>query len=141
MSVWIYPKAVGRGSRPPLVAPAATRSHFTRQQCYRLKTPSVPRGDRAASAISTVQVCVWTLVCPASSCTPCGGGLRHCTQLICSLLPLGWEEQATTVLGTHPHRAAAFSPHLELLTREVKHCKYILKTPRLVNAARKDYCL
>lgn len=59
-------------------------------------------------------------------------------QWACS--PLLWEEQAVSVLSTQPRRAAAFIPHLDLVTEEIKHCKYILKT-RLVNTARNDYCL
>lgn len=50
------------------------------------------------------------------------------TQLVWSPLSLDWEEQATTVLSPHPHWAAAFLLHLELVTEEVKHCKYIFKT-------------
>lgn len=58
-----------------------------------------------------------------------------------SPLPSDWEEQATTALSTHPPWAAACLLHLDLLTKEVKHCKYILKTPRLVNTVRNDYRL
>lgn len=60
------------------------------------------------------------------------------TQWVCSPLPLPWEE--LQAYSAQPGWAAAFIPHLDLVTEEVKHCKYILKT-WLVNTARNDYCL
>lgn len=61
---------------------------------------------------------------------PFDRGLCHCAKLICSLLPLGWEGQATALLSTHPPWAAAFILHLDLLSKETRSCKCILKTPK-----------
>lgn len=136
--MWIYPKALGRGSRPPLVPPAAAHSHLTWRGSHGLRTPSLSHRDGAASAGAQLRSHLgrgFALRAPARR-------LAGVTSLdICSLLPLDWEEQATTVPSTHPPWAAAFILQLDLLPKEVKHCKYILKTPRLVNAARNDYCL
>lgn len=111
-------------------------------QCHTLtscgfETPSLSHQDRAAPAIRTFQTWAWTLLCPASSCTPSDKGLCHYTQLIRGLLPLDWEEQATTPLSTHPPWAAAFTLHLDLLTKEAKSCKYILKNTRTCKRCKK----